>query len=185
MCNFRTGHVRKEGGREETGVSWWIQQRPNRVHPPQPPITPICQSCGQSIQVLGRECDKSRPEAPSKASQDTAASLASLLPGAQLPSTSLSICKVSGPPTCCCGGGPEVGQAEGYFPSSGWLCPASWEPKPGSGWEATPLGRHRPLSRDTGFPPKDPPWENISGESLEPLTFAVKFPIFVSDVCGL
>ena len=127
----------------------------------------------------------SRPEAPSKASQDTAASLAYLPPGAQLPSTSLSIYEVSGPPTCCYGGGPEVGQAEGYFPFSGWLCPVSWEPKPGSGWEATPLGRHRPLSRDTAFPPKDPPWENISGESLEPLTFAVKFPIFVSDVCGL
>lgn len=69
----------------------------------------------------------SRTEAPSKASQDTAASLASLPPGAQLPSTSLSICEVSGPPMCCYGGGQRWVKQEVTFPSvAGFaLCPGS------------------------------------------------------------
>lgn len=41
------------------------------------------------------------------------------------------------------------------------------------------------LGMDTTSPPRDPPREDLSGESPEPLTFAIKFPIFVSDVGGL
>lgn len=61
------------------------------------------------------------------------------------------------------------------------FCSPSWEPKPFSGWAAMLPGRHKPLGMDATSPPKDP-WENVSMEHLEPLTFAIEFPIFVSNI---
>lgn len=44
-----------------------------------------------------------------------------------------------------------------------------------------PSGRHKPLGMDATSPPKNPQ-KNVSVEHLEPLTFAIKFPIFVSNI---
>lgn len=73
--------------------------------------------------------------------------------------------------------GPELGRGGGFA-----LHPES----PNSARAEQPcLLASTGLLAGRNLPSKDPPWENISRESPEPLTFAVKFPIFVSDVRGL
>lgn len=69
--------------------------------------------------------------------------------------------------------GPELGQADSFF---------RWSSHP----EIPTLLRLSSRASCRQEPsPQDPPQENISRESPEPLTFAIKFSIFVSDVRGL